>query len=302
MKILVRTDSSSSIGTGHVMRDLVLAKQYDNKVNSIIFAVQELKGNLNKKIVEEGYRIEILNSNNVDELLDIVNKLKINMLIIDHYHIDYKFEKVLKTKTGVKLMVLDDLYEKHYCDILLNHNIYATPQQYTGLVPRHCELKCGKKYTLLRNEFHQIKSNPTALKNDNTFNIFLAMGGTDIANLNPKIISVLSLFQGIHVYLVTTSSNTRLTELQNKVKNKNWISLCIDTDNIATLMMKSKLAIVTASVTLNEVLYMDLPFVAIKVADNQKYMSEYLVNTNQNILEEYNTDILYSYITKYIKK
>ena len=31
MNILVRADSSSYIGTGHIMRDLVLAKEYKNE-------------------------------------------------------------------------------------------------------------------------------------------------------------------------------------------------------------------------------------------------------------------------------
>ena len=50
--ILFRADSSSFIGTGHIMRDLVLAKQY--KTENIIFAVRELDGNINYKIDEEG--------------------------------------------------------------------------------------------------------------------------------------------------------------------------------------------------------------------------------------------------------
>ena len=42
--ILFRADSSSIIGTGHIMRDLVLASQY--KKANITFATQELQGNL----------------------------------------------------------------------------------------------------------------------------------------------------------------------------------------------------------------------------------------------------------------
>ena len=52
--ILFRADSSSTIGTGHIMRDLVLAKQYKN--SNIIFATQDLDGNINYKIKEAGYQ------------------------------------------------------------------------------------------------------------------------------------------------------------------------------------------------------------------------------------------------------
>ena len=48
--ILFRADSSSAIGTGHIMRDLGLAEQYSDA--NIIFATQELTGNVNHKIKE----------------------------------------------------------------------------------------------------------------------------------------------------------------------------------------------------------------------------------------------------------
>ena len=50
--ILFRADSSSAIGTGHIMRDLVLATQYPE--SKVIFATQDLEGNLNSKILESG--------------------------------------------------------------------------------------------------------------------------------------------------------------------------------------------------------------------------------------------------------
>ena len=44
--ILVRADSSSTIGTGHIMRDLVLASSYKN--DNITFATLDLEGNIKK--------------------------------------------------------------------------------------------------------------------------------------------------------------------------------------------------------------------------------------------------------------
>ena len=64
--ILFRADSSSTIGTGHIMRDLVLSKQF--KDDNIIFAVQNLDGNINHKIIEAGYKIKLLKSNEFKEL------------------------------------------------------------------------------------------------------------------------------------------------------------------------------------------------------------------------------------------
>ena len=83
MNILFRADSSSSIGTGHIMRDLVLAKQFEN--DNIIFACQNLEGNLIEQIP---YSVEILKSNDIKELDRLIKKLQIDMTIIDHYGID----------------------------------------------------------------------------------------------------------------------------------------------------------------------------------------------------------------------
>ena len=149
--ILFRANSSSTLGVGHIMRDLVLASQF--KDARVIFATEELPGNINEKIQEQNYLIEILNSNNLEELVLLIKKHSIDTVVIDHYAIDYDFEKALKRATGVIIFALDDTYQKHYSDILLNHNVYADSDKYIDLVPKNSEVRCGSKYTLLRNEF-----------------------------------------------------------------------------------------------------------------------------------------------------
>jgi len=275
--ILFRADSSSTIGTGHIMRDLVLAKQY--KKSNIIFVTQNLEGNINYKVSEAGYKLESVKSNNSEELISLVKKYDAELVVIDHYSIDYKYEQKLKKQTGVKILAFDDTYEKHHCDILLNHNISGNKKRYKNLVPKYCEVRCGSKYTLLRDEFVKEKRKKT---------IFIAMGGADHSHINIKILDVLREFKNIKVNLVTTTANKNLKDLQKYTKDKKWINLHINSTKIAKIMKESDFAIVTPSVTINEVLYMELSFIAIKTAENQKDIFEYLEKKKYKTICKFN--------------
>ena len=301
MNILIRADSSSYIGTGHIMRDLVLAKQYLNE--NIIFATQDLIGNINYKIVEAGYKIELLKSNDFKELNDLIKKLNIDMVIIDNYDIDYNFEKKLKEdNSSLKFFVLDDTYEKHFCDILLNHNIYANKKKYKNKVPKHCKLRCGAKYTLLRDEFLEAKKAKKRV-NKKIKTIFLAMGGADHKNLNIKILKVVEKFKkSLKVNLVTTTANKHLEELKGYCKDKKWINLQINSNEVAKLMSKSDFSIVTPSVTANEIFYLDLPMIAIKTAKNQNQMHKYLKKKRYFTMKKFDKKKLNKYLKLFLKR
>lgn len=281
--ILIRSDSSSKIGIGHVMRDLVLSKQYPK--DNIIFASQNLEGNINSKIIESGYIVEILKSNNLYELNQLIKKLQIDLLIIDCYDINHIYEEELKKDNiSLKILSFDDIYEKHYCDILLNHNVYADKKKYKNLVPKDCEIRYGKAYTLIREEFicelekeYEIIS-PT---------ILLAMGGTDHSNLNIQILKVLEKFDNIKVRIVTTTSNENLKELKNYINSFDNIILYINSNEIAKLIKSSSFSIVSPSVIVNEILYLNTNFIAIKSAENQKFMYSYLKENSYTVLENF---------------
>ena len=294
MNILFRADSSSTIGTGHIMRDLVLAKQYSDA--NIIFVTQEFDGNINHKIEEAGYGVAILKSNNLKELIELVKKHNIDLVVIDHYGIDYKYEKKLKKRTGAQILSFDDTYEKHHCDILLNHNISADKKKYKDLVPKSCELRCGSKYTLLRDEFIEEKEKKRKVKNSKVKTVFVAMGGADHSNINIKILKVLRKFDNIKVNLVTTTANKNLEELKEYVKEMKWISLHVDSNKIAKLMAKSDFAIVTPSVTLNEIYFMEIPFIAIKTAKNQDDMYRCLKKKKYLVMNKFTKTKLKKYV------
>ncbi|MCT7446171.1 UDP-2,4-diacetamido-2,4,6-trideoxy-beta-L-altropyranose hydrolase [Aliarcobacter skirrowii] len=307
MNILIRADSSSSIGTGHIMRDLVLAKQYKNE--NIIFATQDLVGNINHKIEEENYKIELLKSNDFEELNDLIKRLNIDMIIIDNYNIDYNFEKKLKEDNpSLKIFVFDDTYEKHFCDILINHNISANEKKYKNLVPNNCELRCGSKYTLLRDEFLEAKKQNNSIKKDKkNKTIFIAMGGADHSSINIDILKVIKKVRkknkkNIKINIVSTNANKNLEKLKDYCKNKKWINLHINSKQIAKLMSESDFAIVTPSVTVNEVYYLELPIIAIKTAENQIDMYEFLKKHKYPVLNKFKKEKLKKALKKLLKE
>lgn len=300
MNILFRADSSSKIGIGHIMRDLVLAKSYEKKDNNIFFACRNLEGNISNKILENGFSLEIIKSNKKEELISLIKKYKIDLLVIDNYDINWKYEKSIKEKTKVKILSLDDTYEKHHCDILLNHNISAKENKYKNLVPKSCKIKCGTKYSLIRDEFY--KERKKKKEKSKTKKIFIAMGGADHKNLNQDILKVVKNFKNLKVNLVTTNANKNLEELIKYCKNKPWIKLHINSNKIAKIMRKSDFAIITPSVTVNEVIFMDIPFITIKTADNQNDIYKYLYKKKYNVLKSFNKKKLQKKIYKVLKE
>jgi len=270
------------------MRDLVLAEQF--KDANIIFATQNLPGNINHKIEEKSYKIEILGSNNIEEVIGLIKRYTVDTIVIDHYGIDYNYEKELKEKTGAMIFVLDDTYEKHHCDVLLNHNIYADPDKYRGQVPENCQIRCGAKYTLLRDEFKVIKMKRRDISEKEILTVFIAMGGADHSNKNIAILEVINMLDNINANVVTTIANRHLEELKAYAKDHINVSVHLNTDKIASLMNEADFAIVTPSVTLNEIMYLQLPFIAIETATNQVNMTKYLKSNNYLFLDKFESN------------
>ena len=295
MRVLFRSDSSNLIGSGHVMRDIVLAKQMV-QAEKIIFAAQNLEGNINSYIKQEGYKVVTIDSNDINEVIAVVKKYNINMIVIDHYKIKYAYEKKLKETTGVKILSFDDTYEKHHCDILLNHNLSASPERYKSLVPKHCELRCGKDFTLIRDEFINERKKQK-------LHIFLAMGGVDATNINVPILQILEEFEHIKVHVMTLHANRHLEELEDFAHGKKFIKLHIDSDKVAKLMRKCDFAILTPSVIVHEAIYMRLPFVAIKTMDNQTEMYHYLKEKKNYVaLDAFDAEELKSLVVQMVDK
>lgn len=257
LKTLVRADSSSKIGHGHIRRDLLLAKKFNN----ISFASLRLEGDIFDEI---NYPKFSLTSGEIDELCELIKDNKFELLIIDHYGFSFEDERAIKEKTGVKILSFDDTYEKHFADFILNVNLYAQKARYEGLAEKGSEVFCGSEFFLVRDEFYE----EAQVKREKIYDYAIILGGTDISGLSAKISEKL-LLKGLKTAVITTSGNKNLSALKEiSSKNENF-SLFVDSKNVAKLMNEAKMLIITASSLVNETYVLGAKFKAICVADNQ---------------------------------
>lgn len=270
MKVLFRSDSSSEIGFGHIKRDLIFAKQYED----VSFACLDLEGSL---IDEIPYPVFELKSQSIYELINLIKDEKFELLVIDHYGIDANDEKLIKYETGVKILSFDDEVKAHHCDILLNINAYAKASDYEGLVPPRCEVRCGFSYALIRDEFYK----ESKQEREKIYDYFVCLGATDARNLSMNLI--LDLPKNRKIALVTTSSNKNLAKLTQFVDENPNIKLFVDHKNLARLMNESNRLIISASSLVNEALILKANFKAICLAKNQEKIAAWLVQKGYEV-------------------
>ncbi|WP_067724761.1 UDP-2,4-diacetamido-2,4,6-trideoxy-beta-L-altropyranose hydrolase [Oceanobacillus damuensis] len=298
MNIYIRTDASTDIGTGHVMRCLVLAEDLRKKNANVIFICRKLSGNLIEYIESKSFTVLTLPapmSPNLDK--DDINWLKINWktdalhtidsinkqpvdidwLIIDHYAIDKKWERTVKPLVK-KIMVIDDLANRpHDCDLLLDQNLYRNlEERYEKWIPSYTTALLGPTYLLLRQEFRDTQY--IEEKNGIIKHLLISFGGSDPTNETMKAIKAIKLINQpeIAVDIVIGFSNRNYSAIKEYCKEIPNIKVHYQIDYLAELMAKADLAIGAGGSTTWERCYAGLPALTIETATNQSEILSYL--------------------------
>jgi UDP-2,4-diacetamido-2,4,6-trideoxy-beta-L-altropyranose hydrolase len=266
MKIIIRADSSSTIGSGHIMRCLVLA---DALKTEAIFACRDLPGNIISVIESRGFACKKLPANLDDanrDFLDFLRDEKFHTLIIDNYDTDIGLEKKARHYVQ-KIAVIDDLANrKHDCDILIDQNpCEATHARYQDLIPTSAITLFGLKYALLGKDFAAHKKTNFSKEINN---ILIFFGGGDHKNLTQKTIETL-INTDIKFDVVVGSSNQNKEKIRKLCEaNPNFTFHC-QINNMAELMQAADLFIGAGGTTSWERMCVGLPGIIISIADNQ---------------------------------
>jgi UDP-2,4-diacetamido-2,4,6-trideoxy-beta-L-altropyranose hydrolase len=259
-KIIIRTDSSFAIGSGHVMRCLTIAHKLKELGFYVQFWMEPLAGNLINYVAQQGFGL-------------ISSAEEADLYIVDHYEVDIDWEKYIRQYTK-KIMIIDDLARTHDCDLLLDQNFVPDfESRYEGLVPNHCVKLLGPKYLIMREEFLTARKQMSQ-RHKNIKRLLVFMGGTDPTNETMKILTALEDYSFAQIDIVVGNGNVHKGEIKEICNEYNYQYHC-QISYMAQLMQHSDFCIGAGGGTMWERCYVGLPSSSTIVADNQLITTTY---------------------------
>lgn len=260
MDVLIRTDASVEIGSGHVMRCLTIAHEIRKRGHQVLFYMKRLPGNLIELVKGKGFPV-------VHEFQSV------DICIIDHYGMDEEWERKIRPFVK-KIVVIDDLANRrHDCNVILDQNVLPNLEnRYDSLVPEGCVKLLGPKYLIMREEFIKEREQ-VRLRDGDVNHLLVFMGGTDPTGETLKVLAALRDSSIQRVDVVVGSGNPDREKVKAICVERGYSYHC-QIDYLASLMAKADFSIGAGGSTTWERCYVGLPSSSTIVAENQILATE----------------------------
>lgn len=301
MNIVIRTDASVHIGSGHVMRCLVLAQGLVRQGHQMSFVCRPQAGDLVAFIESKGFpvyklvepKIELIPESSADyvawlqvpwqqdaqDLLTLVTNA--DLVIVDHYALNANWQQCIQQTLNCKIMVIDDLVRNHHADLILDQTLLRCSEEYQ---PAHDDTKVltGCEFALLNPLFSYYREQ--VLTDDKLSlrpKLLLSMGGIDQPNATLQVLTALAAIPALARPFVTVLLGPRGPHYQQIQtfcqQHSDWITHLNFVDNMAELMLQHQVAIGAPGTTTWERACLGLPSIIIPLAENQRTISRNLV-------------------------
>lgn len=297
MKVLVRADASSEIGSGHVVRTRTLAHALKDRGADVTFVCRSQTGNLIESIREDSFDVcalpqpdkpleggdlyarwlGVTQEEDARQTHDAVGPERWNVIIVDHYGLDIEWETAMRGQAD-RLVVVDDLANRrHDCDLLIDQNYAIEPEaRYRHLVPAACDLMLGTRYALLKPDYASLRAEIPKRSNvvERMLVFFGAAAGLELPEMTLKALMTPAL-QHLHVDLVLGAGPDIKVESFNAQRSGS-IKVYHGLPHLADLMANADIAIGAGGATTWERMCMGLPSIVVAIADNQRPATEAL--------------------------
>ncbi|WP_010560718.1 UDP-2,4-diacetamido-2,4,6-trideoxy-beta-L-altropyranose hydrolase [Pseudoalteromonas spongiae] len=299
MHIAIRVDSSSQIGAGHVMRCLNLARCFREHGHTIAFVCRDLPGNLTPFLKSLEFEVVTLHNQepSSSQLLSSYENwigvswqqdakqfcsynLQVDIVIVDNYALDYKWQSQVQQHFNCKMVAIDDLKRRHVADVVIDQTLNCTPAAYSDSDSR-CILT-GTRYAMLNPKLLNYRNTVTKSSLDGFLRVLISFGASDEPNGTLRVLQTLVAarinFQAT-VLLRPSAINYQLVkEFVNRYPK--FIKHFDHIDNMAEIMIEHDVAIGAAGSSCWERACIGLPSIIVPIADNQRDICDALALEN----------------------
>lgn len=286
MEIVIRTDASSDIGTGHVVRCLCLADALQARGARVAFVCRSLTAGLELRLENAGHQVHMIDAGgSPDELAHAgwlggsqdhdaaatataLQAKRPDWIVVDHYALDERWERTLRPETG-RILVIDDLADRrHDCDLLLDSNLGDAGRYGALLAPQVPQL-LGPRHALLRPEF-AIAREAVRARDAGVRRLLVFFGGVDQHNQTGRVLGLLPgvLRQDVAVDVVIGHAHPRRDAVLELSRSAGY-TCHVQTGRMAELMAAADLAVGAGGTTTWERCCVGLPAVIWPQARNQ---------------------------------
>jgi UDP-2,4-diacetamido-2,4,6-trideoxy-beta-L-altropyranose hydrolase len=280
--LLVRADATVTSGTGHVMRCLALAQVWQHAGGDVTFAMAQSTPAIRERLESEHLKVVAIqgvpgSAEDMQQTIKHALSHQAQWLVVDGYHFGAHYMSELQKARP--LLVIDDngAVEFYSAELVLNQNVHAREEMYAKRAPG-TRLLLGPGYALLRNEFTAFQNWSREVRERGT-RVLLTLGGSDPKNLTPSVLSALAelSIDDLQIRVVVGGSAENRSGVAEKAgRFPGRVSLMSDVANMAELMAWADLAIAGAGTTCWEMCLLGVPAILMVVAENQRFIAEYL--------------------------
>lgn len=282
MTFAFRVDSSTRIGTGHLIRCLTLAETLRSRGANATFLCRPLDGAATSRVEASGFDVRYLGNNQTGEYsseredaietLKLIAEYSLTRVVVDHYDLSLEWETIVSRQVE-NLTVIEDLTNRqHRCDLLINQNLLSTQaQDYSASLTGVVQTLVGPRYALLQPDYAEIRT-LRYNKISDVKRIVVFMGGSDPENSTDFVLRSLTSMNlnTIEVDVVIGPINPHRSTILQKFQSHRSIKFHVDLPNIATLLASTDMAIGAGGIANWERMCLGVPSVVIDIAENQR--------------------------------
>ncbi|MBZ5647601.1 MAG: UDP-2,4-diacetamido-2,4,6-trideoxy-beta-L-altropyranose hydrolase [Acidobacteriia bacterium] len=304
-RLLVRADANVEIGTGHVMRCLALAQAWQDGGGAVTYAMRTPEAKVRNRLESENIATkEIRGAGDAAATVEAARESGANWVVLDGYGFGAEYQRQMQA-AGYPVLFVDDYghSSEYSAELVLNQNLGADEGWYGKRSP-NTRLLLGTDYSLLRREFRS-RGRLRNMFPEVARNVLITIGGADAGNVTALAISAVAKLglQEIAVKVAVGPANPHHGELQALVAGLGLpIELVSTTTQMPELMEWADVAVSATGSTSWELLFMQVPFVGICVADNQRPGTRHLSEKGFAITLDFTPNLAADDIADALKK